>query len=108
MFVVGAILTIWAVAFLAAMFPARWLGRWIVDKGANTFYGVLMCLALTKLFVACTTVFLVFARFSFFPHVNTDKRGFAIFFVAVLFFIPVFSALMFGFRRAQALQVRQA
>jgi hypothetical protein len=40
---------------------------------------------------------------SFLPHVNTDKSGFAMFFAAV-FFVPMFSALMLGFQRAQATQ----
>jgi hypothetical protein len=76
----------------------------MASKGTNSFQGVLLCVAATKLFVVWTAAFLVFTGFSFLPHVNTDKGGFAIFFAAVLFFVPVFSALMLGFRRAQATQ----
>jgi len=76
MFVIGAMLVIWLVTF--------------------------PCVAAAKLCVVCAAVFLVFTRFGFLPHVNTDKDGFRIFFAAILFFAPAFSALMPGFRRAQA------
>jgi len=46
--------------------------------------------------------FLVFAGLGFLAHLNTDKDGFRIFFAAVLFFVSASSALMLGFRRAQA------
>ena len=76
MFVIGAMLAIWLVTSL--------------------------CVAAAKLCVACAVVFLVFAGLGFLPHVNTDKDGFGILFAATLFFVPAFSALMPGFRRAQA------
>ena len=52
--------------------------------------------------VAGAVVFLAFAGLGFLPHVNTDKDGFGILFPAIWFFVPAFSALMPGFRRAQA------
>jgi hypothetical protein len=80
MFVIGAMLVIWLVT--------------------------LPCVAAAKLCVVCAAVFLVFARFGFLPQVSTDKDGFGIFFAAVLFFVPAFSALMPGFRRSQATRKR--
>ena len=106
MLLIGTIPAVWLVMFLAVLLllPARCGGRSMASKGTNSFQGVLLCVAAAKLFVVWTAAFLIFARFSFLPHVNTDKSGFAIFFAAVLFFLPVLSALMLGFRRAQATQ----
>jgi hypothetical protein len=106
MLLIGTIPAGWLVTSLAVLLllPARWGGRWLAGKGTNSFQDVLRCVAAAKLFVVWTAAFLVFARFTFLPHVNTDKSGFAIFFAAVLFFLPVSSALMLGFRRAQATQ----
>jgi hypothetical protein len=74
----------------------------MASKGTKSFQGVLLCVAAAKLFVVCAAGILVFAKFGFLAHVNTDKDGFGISFAAVLFFAPAFSALMLGFRRTQA------
>lgn len=74
----------------------------MASKGTKSFLGMLLCVVAAKLFVVCAAVILVFARFGFLAHVNTAKDGFGIFFAAVLFFVPAFSALMLGFRRTQA------
>ena len=106
MLLIGTIPAVSLVTLQAVLLPlpARWAERWMASRGTNSFQGALICVAAAKLFVVWTAASLVFARSGFLPQVNTDKSGFAIFLAAVLFFVPVFSALMLGFRRAQATQ----
>jgi hypothetical protein len=106
MLLIGTIPAVWLVTSLAVLLllPARWGGRRMASRGTNSFQGVLLCVAAAKLFVVWTAASLVFARSGFLPHVETGKSEFGIFLAAVLFFVPVFSALMPGFRRAQATQ----
>jgi len=82
MLLIGTIPAVWLVTSPAVLLPlpARWGGRWMAGRGTHSFQGLLLCVA--ALFVAWTAAFLA----------------------AVLFFIPVSSALMLGFRRAQATQ----
>ena len=99
MLLIGTIPAVWLVTSLAVLLllPARWGGRWMASRGTNSFQGVLLCVAAAKLFVVWTAASLVFARSGSLPHVETGKSGFGIFLDAVLFFVPVFSALMPGF-----------
>jgi len=105
MLLIGTIPAVWLVTLPAVLLPlpARWGERRMAGRGANSVQDVLVCVAAVKLFVVRTAAFLVFARSGFLPQVNTDKSGFAIFFVAV-FFVPAFFALMLGFPSAQATQ----
>lgn len=102
MWVSAAILGVWVVAFAILLFPGRWVGRWIARQTKSTFWGLVFCVALAKLVVVWITVILVFARFPFLPHVNTDTRGFGLVFASVLFFVPALLTLVLGFRRARS------
>jgi hypothetical protein len=98
MWVSAAILGVWVVAFAILLFP----GRWIARQTKSTFWGLVFCVALAKLVVVWITVILVFARFPFLPHVNTDTRGFGLVFASVLFFVPALLTLVLGFRCARS------
>jgi hypothetical protein len=100
MLLIGQILAAWVLVFLCALYPARWVGPWIERISQNTLLGVVMCIVVAKLVVVLCATILVFARLSVLSHVNTDVT-FAIFFTAVLFGVPVFSALVLGFRHAR-------
>lgn len=97
----GMIAAIWAVSFLVLLLPGRWLGIWIAKSSPNTFVGILFCVAIAKLFVACIALVLVFARLPSLPHVNTSK-DFALIFTGLLFLVPALTAQFIGFRRAWA------
>lgn len=99
MTIVLTISAIWIGAFLTAFYPARRIGPWIVH-GGNNFYGFAICLAISKLFVVCAAIlFSVFGPTSL-SHVRSDAVV-AIVFSAVLFWMPVFCALVLGFLRAR-------
>lgn len=82
MLLIGTIPAVWLVTSPAVLLPlpARRGGRWMAGRGTHSFQGVLLCVA--ALFVAWTAAFLA----------------------AALFVVPVFSALMPGFRRAPTTQ----
>jgi hypothetical protein len=99
---ISTIIAIWIVTFLVAFIPARLIGRWAVGTGGgNLFYDVLFSAKIAELIVLCVLLVLTLGRFSYFPHLNADPKGFGFFFLNLLFFVPVFSALMLGFRRAR-------
>jgi hypothetical protein len=77
MLLIGTIPAVWLVTFPAVLLPARWGGRWVAGNGTN----------------------------SFLPHLNADKSGLAMLLAAGLFFVPVVSTLMPGFRPAEATQM---
>jgi hypothetical protein len=104
MLLIGTIPAVWLVTFPAVLLAARWGGRWVAGNGTNSFQDALLRVAAAKPFVVWTAAFLVFARFGFLPHLNTDESGFATFLAAGLFFVPAVSTLMPGFRRAEATQ----
>jgi hypothetical protein len=101
MWIIGIIAIVWVVAFLVFYFPGKLIGRWIAGKAPNLFVSLLFCIALAKLAVVIVAAVLLFSRFEFLPHVNADTRGFAFFFVGALFFVPAFSALLLGERKAR-------
>lgn len=90
----------WVGTFVVLLLPGRWLGSWIAANSPNTFFGVLYCVVFSKLLIVILAVLTVFVRLPFLPHVNTDE-GFALAFMATLFFVPALMALFVGFRRAR-------
>ncbi|MGY4629633.1 hypothetical protein [Bradyrhizobium sp. USDA 4486] len=91
----------WVGTFAILLLPGRWLGSWIAANSPNTFFSVLYCLVFSKLLIVILAVVAVFVRLPFLPHVNTDE-GFALAFMATLFFVPAVVAQFLGFRRARA------
>ncbi|MCK1544832.1 hypothetical protein IVB12_23550 [Bradyrhizobium sp. 179] len=91
----------WVGTLVVLLLPGRWLGSWIAANSPNTFFGVLYCVVFSKLFIVVLAVIAVFVRLPFLPHVNTDE-GFALAFMATLFFLPALVAQFLGFRRARA------
>jgi hypothetical protein len=101
MFLIGTIMMVWIVAFLALYYPGRIAGAKIASVSPNLFYSLLFCVLITKLVVVFVDLLLLVCRFEFLPHFNNDPRGFGLVFVAVLLAVPVFSALLLGERRAR-------
>ena len=101
MWIIGVTAIAWVVAFLVFYFPGKLIGRWIAGSAPNLFVSILFCITLAKLAVVVVAAVLLFCRFEFLPHVNSDTRGFVLFFVGLLLFVPAFSALLLGERKAR-------
>ena len=101
MFVIGTIVVVWIVAFLALYFPGRLAGAKIASVSPSLFYSLLFCVLITKLVVVLVDLVLLLCRFEFLPHFNKDPRGFGLVFVALLLAVPVFSALFLGERKPE-------
>jgi hypothetical protein len=96
--VVIYLVAFWLVAFLLAVFPARWVGNWLARKQLPMPFGIMACIKITILFVTFVSLFFISMRFDF-PH--SDDKGFIYFLASLLFGLPVFVALVLGFIRAR-------
>lgn len=99
--IVGTLLT-WIVTFLVAIIPGRYVGAYIARDGTRPIAAAVLSIMATKLALIMILLCLMLLRLEALPHLNADPKGFGMVFVGILFFVPIFAAVMRGYLRARA------
>lgn len=100
----------WVLVFGLLFLPVRPVGKWMVRLGKgplSTILDILLCAVLAWNVVVIGWVALIFWRPDFFPHVNSDPKGFGMISAAILLFVPAFLAFFVGYLRARKIAEAQ-